>query len=60
MKIFTVCICELLIIRNFIRFFANYCPDGVNKGKSAIINFIIDLFELIAVIVAPILLMTYC
>lgn len=60
MKLFAIILCELIVIRNFIRFFSNYCPEGIGKGKDAIINFIVDFFELMAVIVAPILLMTYC
>ena len=60
MKIFTVCICELLIIRNFIRFFGNHCPiDSVGKDKKAVIDFFVDFGELMIAIAAPVLLLRY-
>lgn len=60
MKIFIICICELLIIRNLIRFFANYCPNINLESRKAIINFFVDFGELIAAIVIPVLFVNYC
>jgi hypothetical protein len=60
MKIFTICICELLIIRNFIRFFGNHrLTDPIGKDKNAVIDFFVDFGELMAAIAAPVLLLRY-
>ena len=60
MKIFTICVCELLIIRNFIRFFGKHSlTDPIGKDKNAVIDFFVDFGELMAAIAAPVLLLRY-